>query len=591
MFFFLVYFQTLDDPALSPQSTPLLPDDIPCTKKQKLSPEELSMEMYHQQILAAQLRYPQMPAAFRPWALQQQLAAAAAARAHPPQQSPTGGGGGGSGVVGKRRIQMLPFNAAINSEGFAEPPILQNPDKVVRMTDSQTFQSSLQPNVALAPRKMVTIKEHHHHQHHSQNESRTKEEQNDETRDRPSSIDRTINIKTEPQIKQEPPGTPPDMIISPEIRYSPAGTTTTTTQCLQRESNNVTPGSPTEVSPSGSNEITSSTSPVPAITNHDANAFIKKQESLSPPPPSNNTQQQDHELHHSTHRLHHNHHMLHSSGTPIGQPIVMHHHHHHPSMGQMRRGTPIPTENIHHRSQHLSTSSSVSPPTTKMNGVVSTMVGSELELSTDTDDESIAGEPDSSNTPYEIPNEFLKDVRPDHREKLINVIKALVQENVVARQENETIRIELQRKCDQFEELLQKYKVLQQQFEQEHHQYHDFPNNRQLISSGGATVATTEQSVITTKKPDINNYDNNDRQSSSSPQLPHPPPSSHHLIERRNGYSNATEKNKPTSEIIIKPFKKSLRRSPEETVVIMQPKREGEIKILTNGELVRSTVN
>lgn len=207
------------------------------------------------------------------------------------------------------------------------------------------------------------------------------------------------------------------------------------------------------------------------------------------------------------------------------------------------------------------------------------MVGSELELSTDTDDESIAGEPDSSNTPYEIPSEFLKDVRPDHREKLINVIKALVQENVVARQENESIRIDLQRKCDQYDELLQKYKTLQQQIDDEH-QYHDIPNNRQLLIATGAGNATLEPSVITTKRPEINNYDDN-----ASPP--------HHLIERRNGYAanNTTENNKPTSEIIIKPHKKSLRRSPEETVVIMQPKREGEIKILTNGELVRSAVN
>lgn len=525
-------------------------------KKQKLSPEELqSLEMYHQHVLAAQMRYPQMPAAFRPWALQQQLAAAAAARAQqPPPQSPTSVATTAA-INPKRRIQMLPFNGAINPEGFTEPPILQNPDKVVRMTDCQPFQSSLQPNVALAPRKIVTIKEHLH-------ESREKEERNGNSRDRPPSIDRTINIKTEPQIKQEPPGTPPDMIQSPEIRYSPAGTTT-----HHRASDNVTPVSPTEVSQSGSNEITSSTSPVPAIT-HDTSTIIKKQESLSPPP----SQQTDQELHHSSHRLHHNHHMIHSGsgGGAAGQQtglVLHHHHHHHPTMGQIRRGTPIPTENIHHRSQQLSTSSSVSPPAGKMNGVVSTMVGTELELSTDTDDESIAGEPDSSNTPYEIPSEFLKDVRPDHREKLINVIKALVQENVVARQENETIRINLQRKCNQFDELLQKYKTLQQQFDQEH-QYHDIP----------AATAILEPSVITTKRPEINNY--NDDPSLSLP---------HHLIERRNGYTNITENNKTTSEIIIKPHKKSLRRSPEETVVIMQPKREGEIKILTNGELVRSS--
>lgn len=558
----MLSLQPLDDPTLSPQSTPLLSEDIPSVKKQKISPEEMSsLEMYHHHVLAAQMRFSQMPAAFRPWTLQQQLAAAARAQ-QPPPQSPTSVPTV-SAINPKRRIQMLPFNGVINPEGFTEPPILQNPDKVVRMTDSQPFQSSLQPNVALAPRKMATLKEHHH-------ESREKEERNGISRDRSPSVDRTINIKTEPQIKQEPPSTPPDMVQSPEIRYSPAGTTT-----HHRTSNNVTPASP-EVSQSGSNEITSSTSPVPAIT-HDTSNIIKKQESLSPPP----SQQPDQELHHSSHRLHHNHHLLHAGSIGADQQtgILLHHHHHHPTMGQIRRGTPIPTENIHHRSQQLS---SVSPPSSKINGIVSTMVGSELELSTDTDDESIAGEPDSSNTPYEIPSEFLKDVRPDHREKLINVIKALVQENVVARQENETIRIELQRKCDQYEELLQKYKSLQKQFDHEH-QYHDISNNRQLLISGNAAGnnATLEPSVITTKRPEINNYSNDDS----------PPSPPHHLIERRNGYSNLAENNKSTSEIIIKPHKKSLRRNTEETVVIMQPKRESDMKILTNGDLVRSAVN
>lgn len=565
----MLSLQPLDEPTLSPHSTPLLSEDIPSVKKQKLSPEEMSsLEMYHQHVLAAQMRYSQMPPAFRPWTLQQQLAAAARAQ-QPPPQSPTSVASTAA-INPKRRIQMLPFNGAINPEGFTEPPILQNPDKVVRMTDSQPFQSSLQPNVALAPRKMVTLKEHHH-------ESREKEERNGCSRDIPPSVDRTISIKTEPQIKQEPPSTPPDMIQSPEIRYSPAGTTT-----HHRASNNVTPASP-EVSQSGSNEITSSTSPVPAIT-HDTSTIIKKQESLSPPP----SQQLDQELHHSSHRLHHNHHLIHASSVSAGQQtgMLLHHHHHHPTMGHIRRGTPIPTENIHHRSQQLS---SVSPPSTKINGVVSTMVGSELELSTDTDDESIAGEPDSSNTPYEIPSEFLKDVRPDHREKLINVIKALVQENVVARQENvvarqenETIRIELQRKCDQFDELLQKYKTLQLQFDQEH-QYRDISNNRQLLSSGNAAGnnGTLEPSVITTKRPEINNYNSDDS----------PPTPPHHLNERRNGYSNTAENNKATSDIIIKPHKKCLRRSTDETVVIMQPKREGDLKILTNGDLVRSAVN
>uniref|UniRef100_A0A336KDJ3 CSON007852 protein n=1 Tax=Culicoides sonorensis TaxID=179676 RepID=A0A336KDJ3_CULSO len=581
--------QALDDPSLSPQSNPLISEDIPSVKKQKLSPEEMqSLEIYNQHFLAAQMRYPQMPAAFRPWALQQQLAAVARAQQQQQQQPPPPPSSNAVNAINpKRRIQMLPFNPAINPEVFTEPPILQNPDKVVRISDSQQFQSSLQPNVALAPRKMVKEQEqrshHHHHQHHHSqhnvNDSREKDERNNgerNSRERPPSIDRTINIKTEPQIKQEPPGTPPDMLQSPDIRYSPAGTTTHSHHHLNqhRSSNNVTPVSPQEVSQSGSNEITSSTSPVPAIKHDTSTNIIKKQESLSPSPPSSQDQDLHHHQmhrHHNSHMVNHHHQMLHTGGNVHQQSDIGMHHN--PTMTQIRRGTPIPTENIHHRSQQLSTSSSVSPPT-KINGIAS-----ELELSTDTDDESIAGEPDSSNTPYEIPSEFLKDVQPDHREKLINVIKALVRESVTARQENETIRIELQRKCDQYEELLQKYKSLQQQF--------DLIAN----SSGSDTSITTktnsqivhDSSVIAKTRPDINNFNNNKNDQRASPSQS---PSQNH-VERRNGYmSTPTPDNtKPTSEIIIKPFKKSLRRSPEETVVIMQPKREGEIKILTNGEL------
>lgn len=483
----------MEDSPLSPTAIKSEPVDIPSSKKPKmLPPEEMSpLDFYRNQqmLLAAQLRNQNLPA-FRPWDLLQQ------------QQATTGT---------TKRVQMLPFNLPFN-EQFTEPPVLQNPDRVVRLTDTQRFETNYQPNVALAPRKGNFPKE--------RNTANGVEKL--EHVHRSSSIERTVvaMIKQEPEIKQEPPSTPPD-IQSPEPRYSPQSAATSSQANTMNNNNPTTPVSP-ELSQSGSNEITSSTSPVPAINNivlNNDSASIKKHESItSPPIPASHLQQMERQLSQQEHQI-------------------------------LRRGTPIPTENIHHRSHQIS-------PLVKTNGscpVVSTLAGSELELSTDTDDESVAGEPDSSNTPYEIPSEFLKDVRPDHREKIIIAIKSLIQESELARRENEHLRHELQKKNDHIDELIQKYDALRHQFEQHHYEV-QAQQNRSLMKM--------EPTVITTR-PEIN-----------------------YEVDRRNGYSN----DKQTSEIIIKPFKKSLRRSPEDTVVIMQPKRD-EIKILTNGELVRSTVN
>ncbi|CAO1314244.1 unnamed protein product, partial [Diamesa serratosioi] len=68
-----------------------------------------------------------------------------------------------------------------------EPPLLQNPDRVVFESESERFERSFQPNVALAPRQNLLTKE--------------RDPEKDELMN--SSV-----IKCDIQIKQERPSTP-----------------------------------------------------------------------------------------------------------------------------------------------------------------------------------------------------------------------------------------------------------------------------------------------------------------------------------------------------------------------------------------------
>ena len=148
---------------------------------------------------------------------------------------------------------ISPFGQNITSIPYLpssqEPPLLQNPERVVRHTENERFDRSYQPNVALAPRQTT----------------RDDREQN------------TV-IKREIQIKQERPSTPNN-----ESRHTSPETTTA-------HENGVTGQAP--ISPegqSGSNEITSSTSPVPANNIHHHQIIPNKRESVSPPQQSSPT--------------------------------------------------------------------------------------------------------------------------------------------------------------------------------------------------------------------------------------------------------------------------------------------------------------
>lgn len=243
-----------------------------------------------------------------------------------------------------------------------EPPVLQNPERVVRHTESERFERTYQPNVALAPRQTVLTKE--------------RERERDFDKDREPSERSSSVIKCEIQIKQERPSTPNNE--SPELRNNSPETSGVV------ETNGVSSAAP--ISPegqSGSNEITSSTSPVPAN-------IPNKQESMSPPPSSHTSPSlaspRSHLLNHTIHKT---------------SPVVV----------KVTTNQPL-------------------------NGMkkVPILANPEFELSTDTDEESL-GEPDSSvlngslaQTPYEFAKLLLKNNTVEDHDKVLNLIKYMEKE-------------------------------------------------------------------------------------------------------------------------------------------------------------------
>lgn len=263
-----------------------------------------------------------------------------------------------------------------------EPPVLQHPERVVMHTESERFERSYQPNVALAPRQTVLTKE--------------RERERDFDKDRESNERSNSVIKCEIQIKQERPSTPNNE--SPELRNNSPETSGVV------ESNGLSSAAP--ISPegqSGSNEITSSTSPVPAN-------IPKKQESMSPPPSSqtspNLKSPRSHLLNHTIHKT-----------SPVVVKVTTNQ-----SLNGIKKG-PI-------------------------------LGNPEFELSTDTDDESL-GEPDSSNlngshphpqTPYEVAKILLKSNSHDDQEKVLSLIQYMEKDIAQMKEHHKREIRELQQK-------------------------------------------------------------------------------------------------------------------------------------------------
>lgn len=437
-----------------------------------------------------------------------------------------------SAVTGSaKHLPHLPYGISLPYLS-QEPPVLQNPERVVRLSECERFEQSYQPNVALAPRL--------NHKHPTTASTDRKERESDFECD----DERVDRDESDVRIKKERPQTPPEESTSPVSRI---------------EASIVAPISPEEQSGS-SNEITSSTSPVPAPTTTTHKPIDATMHSPKTP---------------SSHALdsHHMHHLMHRSQAKAAEPIR-----------SCDQETPsVLTNGIYYHS--------------KLNGAPG---NSEFELSTDTDEDSLAGEADSSNSiaTLDIAIEALKDTRQQERDKVLAIIKALLGENVQLNAKNNKLRQELRRRDDQISDLLQMQRK---------------SHNGSTNSISNCSVNATVESMTTvSKSPEqsltiIKSTASLDSSESTNCDVVEPSTKPSTAIADTNGESNEkktkgesnevkstisattttttltataavavtsieTPRKKSEADIIRVPLKKSARRSPEEsTMVIMQP--------------------
>lgn len=372
-----------------------------------------------------------------------------------------------------------------------EPPLLQNPERVVRHSESERFERSYQPNVALAPRQTILSRE------------RDKEDV------RESST--AAVIKSEMQIKQERPSTPINETTSPtNIRNSSPETTI---------NGGALPSATAPISPegqSGSNEITSSTSPVPASMIPNI-----KQDSVSPhsspsltsPPPRS--------------------HMIHHKSSPVVVTVVTnnhHHHHHQPVMNGIKKKVPAGS--------------------------------TEFEMmSPDTDEESLTGEPDSSNlngnhtqTAYDHVRELLANNTMESQSRILHIVKYMEKEIAQTKEradgyKKEIIELQAQHQLRD-EELRRKIDNLQLQLNQ---QKLNGNNASSIIANSCLSSSSSSSSSLSSSS--SYDYDRNERRNS--------------IVEKPN--------------VIIKPLKKSWRpTSCEEPARTMTTTATANITITTS---------
>lgn len=370
-----------------------------------------------------------------------------------------------------------------------EPPVLQNPERVVRHTESERFERTYQPNVALAPRQTVLS-------------SKDRERDFDKERDvneRPSSV-----IKCEVQIKQERPSTPSNE--SPELRNNSPETSG------QVESNGLSSAAP--ISPegqSGSNEITSSTSPVPAT-------IPKKQDSMSPPPSSQTspslTSPRSRLLNHSIHKT---------------SPVVV--------------------------------KVTTNQPLVNGNKKVPILGNPEFELSTDTDEESL-GEPDSSNlngshaqTPYDIAKVLLKNNSLEDHDKVLSLIKFLEKEITQLKEchKNEIREMQQQQQArnDSFRKTIESLQS----------QYNSRSNINSSVIATSCLSTSSSSSSSSLSSNSSYDYDRNERRNS--------------IVEKPNVIMKPLKKSLRITPLLDNDCKPTINNnsSTQPTIVIM-PKRE-----------------
>ncbi|XP_016968541.1 uncharacterized protein LOC108036743 [Drosophila biarmipes] len=382
------------------------------------------------------------------------------------------------------------YNATLSSLPYAcqEPPELQNPERVVRSTDKRYAERTYQPNVALAPRKSILSKERDKDRERLEREVMVRQRLREKETDH-----QVVHIKQERSQTPPPPTTSPpevlqaplDVVEAPQTSSSgsnsplpahlpatPATRPPNAADAPPTPTNLRNMRSPEEFSAGGSNEITSSTSP-----HHQQSSHLQVvPQSAGAQPPSQHviaTVNQHAKLLPSSSSLPNG-----NGSSPLAatnnepsririnknlmghQPVVgvsgiaPHHNSHHPthmhhfSLGYYKSQASSPTQSSsaglnlsthssnvvssphppnHQKSQHSSGGSGIH---SLKNG--KPHLGSEFELSTDTDDtDSLNGEPDSSAMlpPWEQAVESLRETRPRDRERVLHLLQRLLQEN------------------------------------------------------------------------------------------------------------------------------------------------------------------
>ncbi|EDV59274.2 uncharacterized protein LOC6541109 [Drosophila erecta] len=422
------------------------------------------------------------------------------------------------------------YGATLSSLPYAcqEPPELQNPERVVRSTDKRYAERTYQPNVALAPRKSILSKERDKDRERAEREVMERQR----LREKETEMDhQVVHIKQERSQTPTPPSaSPPDGVAAPldvvepphpsssgsnsplpaHLPTAPASAPPTAGGAPPTPTNLRNMRSPEEFSAGGSNEITSSTSPHHQQSSHHqvvqqtAGAPLPSQHIIatvnqhakllpsSSSLPNGNGSSSLAATNNEPSRIRINKNLMSQQPLVAVSGMTPHHHQHHPthmhhfSHGYYKSQASSPTQSSsaglnlsthssnvvsspHHATQakaHLSSGGSGNH--SLQNG--KPHLGSEFELSTDTDDtDSLNGEPDSSAMlpPWEQAVESLRETRPKDRERVLLILQRLLQENDQYRYNNIQLSELLHKQDAHIADLTEQLQRYRRQFEEQ----------------------------------------------------------------------------------------------------------------------------
>lgn len=507
--------------------------DIPASATAAKRPKYMEENTYLSNLEYQALMYAhQQMSAFRPWAAAAAAAAASSPRhlhLAPPPPPP-------HVAIVQPPPSHLMYHAYLSQQDNT-PPVLQNPERVVRHTEYELFERGFQPNVALVPKRR------HLERARMLSEQLALEQM-------PLA---TIKIKQEP-IEDEPMSNNNDEHLS-NLKHA-----TSKAQIVAVPPPPLAPPTNCKTSPenlSGSNEITSSTSPapLPATAMHQPTTTTHTKDQVDNVSP----------VHHlATSNIHEK--MIKLSSPP---PL--------PRSGSHQSSAATITMTVDQPSPvhdavgkySLATTTTTSNAAALVNGhvgripnnpVIKQNGSAELELSTtDSEDDSLNGEADSSNAhttvaaprmPWDIAAELMADFHcHTEKDKVLHIIRVLTHENAQLRQvqidmqaENSRLSHELRQRDDHIEELLEQ----QQRYEAVIKSCHD---NSSSSTSPHVIAGVSEANSVA-----------RDKSEALAPDCT----------------KIKIEKVEP--ERICLPLKKSARRSPENTVVVMPPKLREEAR-------------